>query len=74
MFLSKWGISISPLFFTIRDIKEDHHVPIIVGMPFFCFADIIIDVKRGMLSMKVGDERIYFIMTTMIEDPYIEVS
>lgn len=63
-----------PVDFTIMDIKEDHHVPIVVGMPFLCIADTIIDVKRGTLSMEVGDKRIDLIMTTMMEDPFTEVS
>lgn len=61
-----------PIDFIIMDINEYPHVLIIVGRPFLCTVGTIIE--RGRLIMEVEDERINFIMSTMMEDPYTEVS
>lgn len=34
----------------------------------------IIDVKRGRLTLEVGNERIQFIMESLLKDPYTMVS
>lgn len=56
------------------DIREDPYVPIILGRPFLCSTCAIIDVKIWTLSMEIGIEILDFIMTTMMEDPYMEVA
>lgn len=60
--------------FIIIDIEEDFQVPIVVGRPFLCIVDAIIDVKKGMLTLEVGNERIEFIMKSILKDPYTKVS
>lgn len=42
-----------PTDFIIMEIREDPHVPTIMDMKPLCTAGIIIDVKRGKLSMNV---------------------
>ena len=46
------------------DIREDPYAPIIMDKPFLCNVRILIDVKRGTLSFKTGEEVLYFVMTT----------
>lgn len=60
--------------FIITDIEEDLQVPIIVGRPFFHIFGAIIGVKKRKLSLEVGNERIEFIMTSFLKDPYTKVS
>lgn len=72
--LVKVGYLYIPTDFIIMDIKEYPQVPIIVGKPFLCTAGTIIDVKRGMLSMEVGNKKIEFIMTIILKDLYSKVS
>lgn len=54
--LVKVGNLYIPTDFIIMYIKEDPHVPIIVGIPLLCTVGIIIDVKRGinMLEKTIG--------------------
>lgn len=63
-----------PIDFIVTDIRENPHVPIIFGRSFLCTTCTIIDVKKRTLSMEVGIEGLDFIMITMMEDPYTEVS
>ncbi|XP_058766602.1 uncharacterized protein LOC131640206 [Vicia villosa] len=52
-----------PTDFIIMDIQEDFNIPIILGRPFLATAGAIIDVKRGKLTFKVGEEKIEFILS-----------
>ncbi|XP_050877115.1 uncharacterized protein LOC127080869 [Lathyrus oleraceus] len=50
-----------PTDFVIMDIKEDSHIPIILGRPFLATVGAIIDVKKGNLTFEVGEEKVEFI-------------
>lgn len=63
-----------PINFIVMDIRKGPHVPIIMGRPFLYTVCTIIYVKRRTLSIEVSTERLDFIITTMLEDPYTEVS
>ncbi|XP_058733046.1 uncharacterized protein LOC131604632 [Vicia villosa] len=52
-----------PMDFIIMDIKEDVNTPIILGRPFLATAGAIIDIKKGKLTFKVGEEKVEFILT-----------
>ncbi|XP_058760736.1 uncharacterized protein LOC131634074 [Vicia villosa] len=69
----KVGHIYNPTDFIVVGIREDPRVPFIMRRSFLCTACTIIDVKSGTLSMEVGVERLDFIMTTMMENPYIEI-
>ncbi|XP_050889481.1 uncharacterized protein LOC127094731 [Lathyrus oleraceus] len=58
----------------IMDIKEDSHITIILGRPFLAIAGAIIDVKKGKLTFKVGEEKIEFILAQFLQAPAIEDS
>ncbi|XP_058759887.1 uncharacterized protein LOC131633190 [Vicia villosa] len=61
-----------PTDFIIMDIKEDVNTHIILGRPFPATAGAIIDVKKGMLTFKVGEEKVRFILTQFLQAPTIE--
>lgn len=63
-----------PTNFTIMYIKEYSQVRIIIGRPFLRTSGVIIDVKKEKLAFEVGNERIEFIKTSILKDPYTKVS
>jgi len=70
----KVGKFFIPVDFMVMDIAEDLKVPIILGRPFLNTAGAVIDVKRGRMTLEVGDEIITFNLTEtptkpMIRDP-----
>ena len=48
------------------DINEDWHIPIILGRPFLAIAGAIIDVKKGRLTFKVGEEIVEFLLAKFL--------
>ncbi|XP_057985298.1 uncharacterized protein LOC131170255 [Hevea brasiliensis] len=58
--LIKVGKFFIPLDFVVQEIEEDIQIPIILGRPFLATAGAIIDVKNGLLTLKVGDEKVEF--------------
>ncbi|GJT33696.1 putative reverse transcriptase domain-containing protein [Tanacetum coccineum] len=46
--------------FVVLDIKEDHKIPIILGLPFLAIAHAMIDVFNKKISFKVGNETVTF--------------
>ncbi|PNX64229.1 hypothetical protein L195_g062013, partial [Trifolium pratense] len=51
------------------DITEDACIPILLGRPFLATAGAIIDVKRGKLTLEVGEEKIEFILSKFMKTP-----
>ena len=58
--LTKVGKFIFPNGLVVIDIKEDKQVPRLLGRPFLATGEPLIDVKRGELTLKVGDEAVHF--------------
>ena len=54
------------------DIKEESITHIILGRPFLATVGAIIDVKRGKLTFKVGEEKVEFILTQFLQAPTID--
>lgn len=50
-----------PTDFMVMDINEDARIANHLGRPFLAIAGTIIDVKRGKLTLEVGDEKIEFL-------------
>ena len=42
------------------DMEEDTQVPLLLGRPFLAIVAALIDVKKGELTLRVGDEAIHF--------------
>ena len=58
--LIKVGKFIFPMDFIVIDIEEDKKVPLLLGRPFLAIGAALIDVKKGELTLRVGDEAVHF--------------
>ena len=58
--LIKVGKFIFLVDFVVIDIEEDKQVPLIVGRPFLATGVALIDVKKGELTLRVGDKVVHF--------------
>ena len=60
--LIKVGKFIFPVDFVVIDIEEDKQVPLLLGRPFMATRAALIDIKKGELTLRVGDEAVHFNM------------
>ena len=67
--LIKVGKFIFLVDFVIIDIKEDKQVPLLLGRPFLATRAALIDVKKGELTLKVGDEAVHFNLNHSLKQP-----
>ena len=58
--LIKVGKFIFPVDFVVIDIEEDKQVPLLLGRPFLATGAAFIDVKKGELTLRVGNEAMRF--------------
>ena len=58
--LIKVGKFIFPMDFVVMNIEEDRQVPLLLGRPFLAIGAVLIDVKKGKLTLRVGDEAVHF--------------
>ena len=58
--LIKVGKFIFLVDFVVIDIKEDKQVLLLLGRPFPTIGATLIDVKKGELTLRVGDEAMHF--------------
>ena len=58
--LVKVGKFIFPVDFVIMKMEEDTQVPILLGRPFLATGVALIDVQKGELTLRVGDEAVHF--------------
>ena len=58
--LIKVGKFIFPMDFVVIYIEEDKQVPLLIGRSFLATGAALIDVKKGELTLRVGDEAVRF--------------
>ena len=58
--LIKVGKFIFPMDFVVMDMEEDTQVPLLLRRPFLATGAALIDVKKGELTLRVGDEVVHF--------------
>ena len=58
--LIKVGKFIFPVDFVVMDMEEDTQVLLLLGRPFLATGVALIDVKKGELTLRVGDEVVHF--------------
>ncbi|XP_021865769.2 uncharacterized protein [Spinacia oleracea] len=63
-----------PVDFVVLDIAEDNQIPIILGRPFLHTAGAVIDVKKGKLTLTVGDDKVAFSLSHEMKSSMQEVS
>ncbi|XP_074298274.1 uncharacterized protein LOC141629117 [Silene latifolia] len=66
--VGKFFISVD---FLIVDMAEDAYIPIILRRPFLNTAGAVIDVKHGMLTLEVGDEKGTFNLNKAMKAPQL---
>ena len=67
--LIKVGKFIFPVNFVVIDIEEDKPVPLLLGRPFLATRTSLIDVKKGELTLRVGDEAVSFNLNHSLKHP-----
>ena len=67
--LIKVGKFIFPVDFVVIDIEEDKQVPQLLGRPFLTIGAALIDVKKGELTLSVGDEAVHFNLNHSAKEP-----
>ena len=67
--LIKVGKFIFPMDFVIIDIEEDKQVLLLLGRPFLAIGVALIDVKKGELTLRVGDEALRFNLNHSLKQP-----
>ena len=67
--LIKVGKFIFLVDFVVIDIEEDKQVPLLLGRPFLEIGVALIDVKKGELTLRVGDETVHFNLNHSLKQP-----
>ncbi|XP_057250674.1 uncharacterized protein LOC104893791 [Beta vulgaris subsp. vulgaris] len=55
-----------------RSMEEDSQVPLILGRPFLKTAGVLVDMKRDVLTLRVGDESMEFSFKRSMKSPIME--
>ena len=67
--LIKVGKFIFPIDFVVIDIEEEKQVPLLLGMPFLATGSTLIDVKKGELILRVGNEAVHVNLNHILNQP-----
>ena len=70
--LVKVGKFIFPVDFVIMQMEEDTQVPLLLGRRFLATGGALIDVQKGELTLRVGDEAVQFNINRILEHPNVE--
>ena len=71
--LVKVGKFIFPVDFVIMKMEEDTHIPLLLGRPFLATGAALIDVQKGELTLRVGNEAVHFNLNRSLEHPDVDV-
>ena len=66
--LVKVGKFIFPVDFIILDMEEDSQVPLLLGRPFLATGAALIDMKKGVLTLRVGEEAADFNLLKILKN------
>ena len=64
---------IFPVDFVIMQMEEDTQVPFMLGRPFLATGAAFIDVQKGELTLRVGNEVVHFNINRSLEHPDVDV-
>ena len=70
--LVKVGKFIFTMDFFIMQMEEDTQVPLLLGRPFLATGAALIDVPKGELTLRVGNEVVQFNINRSMEHPNVE--
>ena len=57
--------------FVVMKMEEDTQVPLLLGRPFLATGAALIDVQKGELTLRVGDEAVQFNINRSLEHPNV---
>ena len=63
---------IFPVDFVIMKMEEDTQVPLLLGRPLLATGAALIDVQKGELTLRVGNEVVHFNLNRSLEHPDID--
>ena len=69
--LVKVGKFVFPVDFVFMKMEEDTQVPLLLGRPFLATGAALIDVQKGELTLRVGDEAVQFNINMSLEHPNV---
>ena len=69
--LVKVGKFVFPVDFVVMKMEEDTQVPLLLGRPFLAIGAALIDVQKGELTLRVGDEAVQFNINRSLEHPNV---
>ena len=72
--LIKVGKFFFPMDFIAMNIEEDRKVPLLLDRPFLATGAALIDVKKGELILRVGDEKVHLNLNQSLKQPGFEKS
>ena len=55
--------------FVVINIDEDKQIPMLLGRPFLATRAALIDVRKGELTLRVGDEAVHFNLNDSLKQP-----
>ena len=70
--LVRVGKFVFPVDFVVMQMEEDTQVPLLLGRPFLATGAALIDVQKGELTLRVGDEVVQFNINRSLEHPTVE--
>ena len=70
--LVKVGKFIFLVDFVIMQMEEVTQVPLLMGRPFLATGAALIEVQKGELTLRVGDEAVHFNINRILEHPNVE--
>ena len=70
--LVKVGKFVFPVDFVVMKMEEDTQVSLLLGRPFLATGTTLIDVQKGELTLRVGDEAVQFNINRSLEHPNVE--
>ena len=70
--LVKVGKFIFPVHFVIRKMDEETQVPVLLGRPFLATGAALINVQKGELTLRVGNEVVHFNLNRSLEHPGVD--
>ena len=70
--LIKVGKFIFLVDFVIMKMEEDTQVPLLLGRPFLATGATLIDVHKGELTLRLGNEAVHFNINRSLEHPDVD--
>ena len=71
--LVKVGKFIFLVDFVVMKMEEENQVPLLLGRPFLATGAALIDVQKGELTLRVGNEAVHFNLNKSLTQPDVDV-